>query len=80
MGNNMKNGIKAIAEDALDIKDDLCLQFMNAGLSPEHALLASTIATKGNMDKIINKHLNKDEQNHNAAQITSGLKNSSNLN
>lgn len=65
----IKNGVTEVANSALDIKDKLCSEMIDAGVSPKEALLASTVATKARMDDIINGVLG----NKNAAQITHNL-------
>lgn len=65
----MKKGVKEVANSALDIKDKLCSDMIDAGVSPKEALLASTVATKSRMDDIIDGVMG----NKNAAQITHNL-------
>lgn len=51
----MKKGVTEVANSALDIKDKLCADMIDAGVSPKEALIASTVATKARMDDIINE-------------------------
>ena len=71
----MQEGIKKVAFTALDTKDQLCIEMMNAGVSPREALIASTVATKANVEIIINKVMgngNASEITHNLAEIGRG--------
>ncbi|WP_227667105.1 hypothetical protein [Klebsiella quasipneumoniae] len=42
----MKQGVTQVANSALDIKDQLCSDMIDAGVDPKQALIASTVATK----------------------------------
>lgn len=65
----MKDGIKQVANTTLDVKDEICMRMIDAGVEPKEALKASTVVTKDEIDNIIDKALgNKD-----AASITKGL-------
>ena len=64
----MKDGVQEVANTALDTKDKLCMDMMDAGVSPRDALIASTVATKQHMQTIINAVLGTD-----AAGITHAL-------
>ena len=68
----MKQGVTQVANSALDIKDQLCSDMIDAGVDPKQALIASTVATKARMDDIINGvlgHNNAAQFTHNLAQI-----------
>jgi len=65
----MIKGVTEVANSALDIKDKLCADMIDAGVSPKEALIASTVATKARMDDIINEVMG----NKNAAEITHSL-------
>lgn len=71
----MKKGVEEVAIHSLDIKDELCMEMLDAGLEPKAALIASSIATKHNMDKIIDKVLGDkpaSQITHNLSQIGKG--------
>lgn len=65
----IKDGVTEVANSALDIKDKLCSDMMDAGVSPKEALLASTVATKSHMNEIIDQVLGS----KNASEITHTL-------
>ncbi|WP_246872107.1 hypothetical protein [Pantoea ananatis] len=65
----MKEGVKEVAYATLDIKDQLCSDMIDAGVSPKDALLASTVAVKPRVDEIIERILG----NSSASDITHNL-------
>lgn len=65
----MKKGVKKVAVATLETKDQLCANMIDAGVDPKQALLASTVATVGHIDSIIDRVLG----NQSAADITHGL-------
>lgn len=65
----MKKGVKCVAKAALDVKDDLCMTMIDAGVDPKEALKASSVVAKLKLDSIIDKVLG----DSNAAGITKKL-------
>ncbi|WP_429234833.1 hypothetical protein [Aeromonas salmonicida] len=76
MDESMKNGVQNWVNSALDTKDDICLQMMDAGVDPKQALLASTVVTKNAVSEQLNARL----EGKSASEITKGLKSDSTSN
>jgi hypothetical protein len=66
---SMRDGVKRVANTALDVKDDLCMIMIEDGVDPKEALKASSVVAKLELDNIIDKALG----NSNAAVITKKL-------
>lgn len=65
----MKEGVKQYVHAALDAKDEVAAEMMDAGVDPKQALIASTVATKRHMDALIDRHF----ANASASEFSSGL-------
>jgi len=65
----MKYGIKQWVDCALDVKDEIAIDMINAGVDPKQALLASTVVTKKGVAEKLDKYFG----NRNAAEITSTI-------
>lgn len=63
---SMKNGIKKWVDTALDTKDEIAMDMIDAGVDPKQALLASTVVTKKGVAEKLDKHFG----NKNASGIT----------
>ena len=65
----MREGIKQFANVTLDVKDDLCMTMIDAGVDPKEALKASSVVTKLQLDTIIDRAVG----NSSASVITKRL-------
>lgn len=62
----MKDGIQKWVDTALDSKDEIASELMDAGIDPKIALKASTVMTKKGVAEKLDRHFD----NKNAAEIT----------
>ncbi|WP_216594784.1 hypothetical protein [Halomonas sp. PR-M31] len=67
----MKDGIKQWVDTALDVKDEIAGELIDAGLDPKFALKASTVVTKKGVAEKIDRYFG----NRNAAEITHTISN-----
>lgn len=65
----MKDGILEYVNGALDTKDEIAAEMIDAGVDPKQALLASTVVTKRAVAERLERHLG----NRSAAEITTTL-------
>ncbi|TKD46048.1 hypothetical protein [Azotobacter chroococcum] len=62
----MKDGIQQWVDAALDSKDEIAIDLINAGIDPLTALKASTVVTKKGVAEKLDRHFGS----KNAAEIT----------
>ncbi len=63
---SMKDGIRQWVDTALDTKDEIATEFINAGIDPLVALKASTLVTKKGVAEKLDRHFG----NKSASDIT----------
>ncbi|MGM0703346.1 MAG: hypothetical protein ACQEUG_13215 [Pseudomonadota bacterium] len=72
----MKDGIQQWVNTALDVKDELASEMIDAGVDPKEALKASTVVTKSGVADKLDRHF----RDKNAAEITHTISNHSETN
>lgn len=63
---SMKDGIQQWVNTALDTKDEIAAEMIDAGVDPKEALKASTVVTKSGVAEKLDRHFG----GKNAAEIT----------